>query len=95
MSMLTIFIGYFGIGLFMQTLFMAKDMYFRQKFGLKTMTVEKTGLWGQIKLRVVEALLWPIEIIMTIAFTCYLRKSGKVPQWYIDAFIEGKDKNED
>ena len=92
MSMLTIFIGYFGIGLFLQTLVMAKDIFLREKLGIKTLTIEATGLKKQILIRLVEALIWPIELIFTIRITFYaLHHKGKLPkdvEEVVDTYFE-------
>lgn len=98
MSMLTIFIGYFGIGLFLQTLVMAKDIFLRQVLGIKTLTVEATGLWGQIKIRLLEALIWPIELIFTIRIVFHaIHHKGKLPkdiEGLVDTYFEFTNKED-
>ena len=66
MTLLTIIIGYIGIGMLIQTAMLIKDMILRYAFKMDALTIERTGLKIQLFLRIGEVLIWPLEILFTL-----------------------------
>ena len=66
MTLLTIIIGYIGIGMLIETAMLIKDMILRYVFKLDTLTIERTGLKIQLFLRIGEVLIWPLGILFTL-----------------------------
>lgn len=65
MTLLTIIIGYIGIGMLLETAMLVKDMILRYVFKMNALTIERTGLKIQLLLRIGTVLIWPIEILFT------------------------------
>lgn len=66
MTLLTIIIGYIGIGMLFETAMLIKDMILRYVLKMNTFTIERTGLKLQLLLRIGTVLIWPIEVLFSL-----------------------------
>lgn len=66
MTLLTIIIGYIGIGMLFVTTTFIKDLILRYVCKMNTFTIERTGLEIQLLLRIGTVLIWPIEILFSL-----------------------------